>query len=335
MATQSPTVVVAMAMVVVTSAFVFLIVHAMRGGTAASFAAQNKTNNSGSTLVASAQSTTTDQDSDGDELQDWEEVLWNTDPHNKDTDGDVISDGVEVGRGDSPTIVGSGHVADASQQSTSSTPLNNATQEVARNLMTSVMLGIKEKGGVKNVNQQQIIEQALKEAQKYLVVTPFTREDVTSVTSTQESRKAYLLSVGDMFSGMTATNEPEEDTLLRMAQGEKVKSLETLTKTTQSYAQYIEAFKHVPVPSDAVAVHVQLVNALLEYNNALSGIVYLNDDPVRAAASLNLYSTRNQQVGTALVSFKQYLDTNNLFPKTTATTTSPLSSVANTVPTNL
>ncbi|HMO79079.1 MAG TPA: hypothetical protein PJ997_01540 [Candidatus Paceibacterota bacterium] len=46
------------------------------------------------------------QDTDGDGLFDWEEVLWGTDPNNPDTDGDGTKDGDEVKLGRNPLIPG-------------------------------------------------------------------------------------------------------------------------------------------------------------------------------------------------------------------------------------
>lgn len=322
MATQNPVVVVGIAIVAVVVAFVFLIAHAMRGTTALSVVASEQSEPS---LVASTlDATATDQDSDGDDLRDWEEVLWNTDANNPDTDGDGIEDGVEVKRGDSPTILGSGHTANTSLQVASSTASQNATQAVARSLMTSVLMELKNKGsGLKGLDQEKAITDAVTTAQRFLTIIPITPQEVSSVPSTTENRITYALSIQKMFLGMNNTNEPETITLQRIAQGDKVEALETLQKTTESYTRYITAFKMVSVPDDAIEVHVQLVNALLAYNNSLAGVVTMNEDPVRAASALSLYVARNKDMAFALSSLKDYLDTHNMLPKMTAATTPP------------
>ncbi|MDO8594656.1 MAG: hypothetical protein Q7R93_04050 [bacterium] len=45
-------------------------------------------------------------DSDGDELPDWEESLWGTNPHSPDTDNDGTGDGIEVASGRNPAKKG-------------------------------------------------------------------------------------------------------------------------------------------------------------------------------------------------------------------------------------
>jgi hypothetical protein len=48
-------------------------------------------------------------DADEDGLDDWEERLWETDPNNRDSDGDTVNDGEEVSGNRDPSVYGEGN----------------------------------------------------------------------------------------------------------------------------------------------------------------------------------------------------------------------------------
>ncbi len=311
MSAQSPVRVVVFVVMFVVATFAFMVLHALRGDTAAPFATTSK--EAGVGLVAAVETTT--EDIDGDGAQDWEEVLWSTDPKNPDSDGDGIQDGEEINAGNNPKVVGTGHVASISDTGQASTSLpHTATQAVARNLMSNFMLSIKAGETAETIDRDKIIEDALAKSKIFLEIPQFTADEVVVVPSTEDTQKAYVLAVGATFSSMNSRAQPEIQLLQQLAQGGGESTLEALRNTAVTYAEEIELFKKVPTPEDAVQVHIELINALSAYTNTLVGITYFKEDSVRAAASLNLYTARDRQLIVALFGFKQYLDRHNMFP---------------------
>jgi len=67
---------------------------------------QNTSTENQRELLVSVDNNKTSGDSDGDLLQDWEEILWKTDPNNPDTDGDGTKDGVEISLQRDPNVPG-------------------------------------------------------------------------------------------------------------------------------------------------------------------------------------------------------------------------------------
>lgn len=100
-----------------------------------------------------------DKDSDGDGLKDWEEAIFQTDPHKADTDGDGTLDGKEIADGRNPLKVGPDDKLEAPKVEVSDELQNHSdVQQVANSgnitqmIMQQVLKnhGLKELTNVKN-----------------------------------------------------------------------------------------------------------------------------------------------------------------------------------------
>lgn len=320
-ATQNPFGAIIVVIGILVALFVSLVFNALRGNTAMSTTKNTHVTDTQPHLAVADSHMNPDlQDTDGDGLQDWEEVLWSTDAHASDTDGDGVSDGNEVLKGGNPTRFGSNAPTENPEQVASTGIAQTATQAVARELMTSVMHTMQDKTtSDMAIDPNTMIETALKRTRDFMVTTPFTAQEVMGVESNTSTRNEYILEIEKVFISMTTGHESEVQTLQRLAQEtNRGDALRTLENTTREYARLLETFKKVRVPGDAITVHTELVNALIDYNNTLTGIVAFDSDPVRAAASLNLFTVREQQLVVALDNLKRYLENNLMLPNTNA-----------------
>lgn len=288
--------------------FVFLVGYSLHKTTAASFSQDD---------VSAVYSSDGDdlarvdgvsfQDTDGDGLYDWEEVLWSSDPLSPDSDGDGVSDGKEVQAGASP----SKDSATSSGSRLSTTPAVTATQAVSRQLMAAALARTSGSGAQDVKSEEQVLTTALNEAQAYLVVPPYTASEIKSTESTPDSRTIYVATLLGIFTAMTAASEDETFLLQRIAQGD-TSALVPLTSIAETYRGQTEQLRRAPVPSDAAAMHIRLVNALLMYSNALEGIVAFYEDPILAAAALNTFTPRHKELVLAVYDLKLYFDSHNI-----------------------
>jgi hypothetical protein len=329
MIARNPVYVIMLAVCAVVGIFVYLTIHLVQNSNPRTASTPVIPSEQDGVLLATATTPNPlQEDGDDDGLQDWEEVLWNTDPANADTDGDGVSDGVEVSKGDDPTTPGSGRITEGDGFTPDQNTSRTDTESMARNLMTSVILDLsKSPNGAAGVDKDKIVNNLLETTQGFLTVTPLSTESLVIVASTEASRRTYLKDMNTMLTGMTTSNEPESDTMARLARStDKTEPIATLMRTSQSYAVYIETFAQVSVPNDAVKLHIDLVNALRNYNNSLAGMVYIETDPVRAAASLSVYTARNQAVALAMYAYAQYLNSHNMVQSEISTTLNGASS---------
>jgi hypothetical protein len=252
-----------------------------------------------------------EQDPDADGLPDWQETLYGTDPKNPDTDGDGFTDGEEVKGGYDPLVA---RVNEHTSSSTvafggtsSSTLPTTATDALAKELFGSYMLTLNQ-GQTKLTPEEQdvLVKQALVSTRQYLIPPSYTEKDVTVVAATDAARASYLHTVRTTVDAMRVGVPNEIDSLVAMTQGDQAQALRDLTTTTAQYARYTDTLRSIPVPSDAVALHVELVSALLLYINTLEGFSKLTVDPLRAAAAINVFTSAADTLQTAFHAFLTY-----------------------------
>jgi Bacterial TSP3 repeat len=304
---QNPGGVIAVAVFAVIACFVFLVMHALRGNSAAPFSANSNGSGSSAHLAVATQPNTSNTDTDGDALQDWEETLWNTDPHNTDTDGDGVSDGSEVAQGSNPTIFGKDQrpVSDLAQ-STTTALARTTTESVARSLMTSAMLDLKDKDpGNDPVTRNKMVSDAIRVAADSYTPPTFDSKEVVVIPVTKESSREYARAVSTLIDKMVSENPDERATLATLAQGD-TSAARTLGKIAANYYTSIEDFKQIPVPQDAVSIHVDIVNALLQYAYIFESVGAMQEDPMRATVALNNFLLVDQKFQLAFVRFEIY-----------------------------
>lgn len=254
------------------------------------------------------------QDSDHDGLADWEEVLWATDPYNSDTDGDGITDNNEIFSGTNQLVSaielesGEGEVPAVPEEKKSDAP-PTSTEVLAKDLFASYMYSLQKEGAnLSPEEQERMITEALKNVQPLVQAPMFSRSEVRTVPATPETRAQYISEVQKNIFSMTTASGDEDEAFLALAQGDTEWAVETLSATVKSYTEYTEKLKYLAVPEDAGAVHANLVQMLLQYTYAIEGFTYLNTDPLRAAASVNVFQTVRARLVQAVEVMKNYIE---------------------------
>lgn len=236
----------------------------------------------------------TQTDSDGDGVDDWKEVLSNTDPYNPDTDGDGIKDGE-----DKPS--------ENSTQSKKALAADSVTESFFQSLGKTVESKSTAPDGTElfdDDTKKSLIEGALKQAQAvsdkrvvythndvYVDSSVPVRDyfnDVSSVIIKYFVGKASTVkheSATDILRELVATSKDPNHT--------KDDSTAIVLRMHAVRANYIEgqkALKEISVPESQVTLHVKFLNSLSILNESLREFALINEDPVLGIAGYGLYS---------------------------------------------
>jgi hypothetical protein len=245
------------------------------------------------TLIAALGSSIADVDTDSDNLKDWEETLWGTDPKTADTDGDGTSDGEEVAASRNPAIAGDGKTDVVSKEAydprvASTTLEDTATARFSRDFFAKY-LSIKQAGGEVSLDDQQtIIEGIIAEEQSKLTLPSLSLADITV------SDKTTLKQYGDLLGAVSRNRQPEGgNTQLVIIADSIMANDETkllkLKPIQQNYALIISDLRKLPAPRSIIDAHLALVNALVLIESGVRGLTQVTTDPLSAMARAQFY----------------------------------------------
>jgi len=298
---------VAVAAALVVAVFIALVSYAFYGRTGS--IAEHTPQQARLALAEGVVGKNLDVDTDGDGLAAWEELLWGTDPDKADTDMDGVGDGEEVAQNKSPVIAGMGTDADATTAlafAAATTSDLNATQVLAREFFGTYLLSLQEKGVHTTPEEQaRIVKQALTAGRAQLRndLPDYTTDDVHTVPVTPESFRVYVRAVEGEIERMTTKAPANEFGLLEeLAQGDDKNTPQADLRTLAAfYNAGVNTLAALPVPEDALAAHVELVDTLRKYAYGLESIGSIGNDPFRGATALQLFM---QQMGRLPKSFE-------------------------------
>lgn len=258
-----------------------------------------------------------DADADGDGLAAWEELLWGTDPGKPDTDADGVSDGDEVAQNRSPVLAGTGVELNATTTlAFAATTTNdlNATQVLSREFFGTYLLSLQEKGVHTTPDEQaRIVEHALAAGRVRLRndLPTYTSTDVHTVPVTPESYRAYVRAVEGEIERMTTEAPANEYGLLEeLAQSSDKDGPQANLRTLAAfYTAGVHTLAALPVPEDALATHVELVDTLRKYAYGLESLGSIGNDPFRGATALQLFMQQMERLPKSFDTMRAYIDT--------------------------
>lgn len=262
-----------------------------------------------------------EKDTDGDGLMDWEEMLWGTDIKDADTDGDGINDKDDIyGSKKSDVLafdVASGMVLgeEALEHRTSdeADDILNSTEVVARELFGTYMSSVQE-GAVSPTpaEQEKMVADALTAAQPYYEVKKYATGDINAVPSTEKSRQQYSVEVIEKLYAFVDDNINEYAALIMLTQGMHIDNVynvarDELKKTLDQYKSANEALVTMPVPADAVAIHVNLIQNTTQYIGTIEGFGEVKNDPLRATMSVKMFPGVNASLSNSFQEINKYI----------------------------
>ena len=254
--------------------------------------------------MASAAAQYAENDTDGDGVADWEELLWGTDINNPDTDGDGVSDGEET----RASLAVSGSTKSVEPGDFSQGALT-ATEVAARELLGSYLMQVREANiDLSESEQEQLVSQTIDTATKNSVPPTISTTDVVIVPATDATRVEYVLRVAKTVIEMGQSKINDYDLLYQLSANIDSDVKDTLLESVQHTSAGIEELKSIKVPEDAIGIHINLVNAFLGYASTIDNIAVVKEDPLRAVVGLRMLIGYDEALRSAVTEFRKYGD---------------------------
>lgn len=243
------------------------------------------------------------QDSDGDGLRDWEEVLYHTDPHNPDTDGDGTPDGLEVKLGRDPTIPNTSK--DPGQPNdlvATSTPAQDTGSAQPQNLTKQLAAQIGREIIARRIANPDVPFDPQSAGQNLIdrftssfpnnIPEPLTEKDIViGHTDTAAAVKAYEMSLRDIvainFKELYA--KPDIQIFSEALAAQDYGELAALDPYLAQYERTITQLKKLPVPPRLAALHLEYLNLAVAQENSIRKMRAAGDDLVAAVFATKQY----------------------------------------------
>lgn len=269
-----------------------------------------------------------EQDTDGDGLLNWEENLWGTDPKRVDSDNDGTTDGDEAHQNRNPLKAGpndtlaSGDFPNngAAAGSSGTGSANGAksgqkvaletteTAEVSRNLFAAYLEAKRLGLPIDEATKKRIVERAVAEKLSSTKTKTYTSADIF-ISSSQDMEK-YSSDLRAAFSAGTAkvaSNQSEIDILQNAMKSNDTAELTKLDPIIANYSAILSATEKISVPQEFVSQHVALLNGLSAVLNDIRGFRSMFEDPMLGLVAVGSYYADVQKMGTAMQSISTSL----------------------------
>ena len=256
------------------------------------FTSQGTKEQSGNTeLVATPEPSRTlssaDQDSDGDGLPDWKEVLYNTDPHNPDSDGDGVSDGDEAAQGSNPARSGT-----ETSSSGYTAPNGLPTSEALGREVFAAYLSLKQEGAIDDTAVATAVEGVVSEhlRDNAPLQAHYTIKDISqSAADDEAARASYRAQVDAAIAKADAVPEYELSTAYRLLDTENLSHADTLKEDAEIYREITDDLLALSVPASYAKTHLDLINAFDAIASAVHELSVRYGDPYDMLVAVNVF----------------------------------------------
>lgn len=259
-------------------------------------------------------------DSDGDGLKDWEEELWNTNPINSDSDGDGTSDAEEIKKGRNPLVAGPEDALDPVSAAAKVNPESKKdipdTERLARELFATYLASRRE-GLPLTENEIATMVDTVTASVPADSTPRFTERDITAQEDeTATAFRAYGSALGAAFNKPWPGRENELAVFERAIQDPNEETarldLATLTPVAFAYQNLSRNFVSIPVPTAPRALHLRSANALADIGEAVRGMGFAFDDPVKAFGATARYLDAGERLGESLKGIRALLESQGI-----------------------
>ncbi|MCW9054946.1 MAG: thrombospondin type 3 repeat-containing protein [Candidatus Pacebacteria bacterium] len=250
-------------------------------------------------------------DSDNDGLRDWEEVLLKTDPNLADTDGDGTSDGDEIAQDRDPLISGPNDTSTGSSQGISREMVESLpdTEKLAFKLFEGY-IDLKQRGYLGTSIEENFVSSLVGSNVVPITAPINTADDV--LISPEVTPEAYRASLQSAWSPLFNVKEDELITFTRIIDSGDESGFTKLQYAKAQYEATITLLKGVAVPTDAVSIHVDMLNAFSFFVSVLDAMANTNSDPLAALTAISGYTEGEAKIKAALGRLNTYLIINSV-----------------------
>lgn len=238
----------------------------------------------------------TELDSDSDGVPDWEENLWNTDPHKKDSDGDGIDDKQAIvlmqqkantfSLPDEPIVFAGNRIV--SSTSTGSV----IAQKLFSSYFTESSFAT-EKIGPSNLSS--IARQTSDYTKTFTKekMSPPTLSSLSELTilpnTTTENIKYYANTAITILSAPSAVGITDVGIFANFVEKEDLGFFTQMKSVAEQYNRIITELIAIPVPRELASVHLQLIRSIQAFTHATMLMSTIENDPIMGIQVVTYY----------------------------------------------
>lgn len=235
------------------------------------------------------------KDTDRDGVLDWEESLWGTDPNKSDTDGDGVTDDIE--------IVNLKQKEETEIEVTNKTEPLTQTDQFSRELFSTVA-ALNESGQLNQTTTDALTNSLIKELENQTPrKTYYISEIKTTTDGSLDALNTYTNAMKTLYNTKYPGNEGVMNVLIESLANNEDIDVAVLAKLKPIIAQ-IDALMadmlKITVPEKLSTLHLNILNALERWKEGLNDIQLVGDDALMAVRAISQYETNVTLVEDAL-----------------------------------
>jgi hypothetical protein len=254
-----------------------------------------------------------DKDSDGDNLADWEEALWATDPENPDSDGDGTLDGEEILTNRNPLVAG----PDDFLQTTvvGEEVVSDDGLTLSGQFGKDFFIGyasLRGSGSTREVSPEIFYKTITDNVAKIEPVENYKVSDLRTTDNSLTSIRNYGNSLGRNFKLGISNEENELAVIVAILEGKKDENVEKLKEIAGKHREILELNLLVSVPSEVKVLHLAMLNSYNRFINSLENLSKVLVDPLIGIVGLGQYSQETEVFTKMVVDLKEYFVLKNV-----------------------
>ncbi|MBX4211067.1 hypothetical protein KW783_03805 [Candidatus Parcubacteria bacterium] len=259
---------------------------------------------------------TAEIDSDSDGLKDWEESLWQTDPHKADTDGDSTKDGAEVAAGRNPVVKGPHDQLEITNKT--ATPANDdnspktITDAFSRQFFARY-LELKKSGvAITPEVETNLIKELLNQGYFAPDGKLYANYDLTVNRALNADSADAIFAYGNAVGKILLKYAPKKGTeneyviLERSFNDENEKEVDKLAEHVSDYERTVRDLLKVPTPPSATSLHLAFINATARVLDSIRAMKNLYKDPVASYGNVAKYPENIDALANSIKDLKSY-----------------------------
>jgi len=245
------------------------------------------------------------QDSDGDGLKDWEELLYGTDPNNPDTNGNGVPDKQEIAeRGDNQhplTTTGAG-----SQNKTDDRNINK-TEELGFNLINQ-LLAMQQAGTLNSDSISDLSNSKINSLFAESNIKAYLKSDIKiSKSSTRQEILQYGNNFLVLFNKLSSVIESVPTNIRNYNSFSDPTFKTQIEKMSSAYSDLGLNLIKLSAPEEIANLHLLIINNQIRMGFYLSQISNMNEDPIGALIFIRKFEETFAQQSTLFQNLENYL----------------------------
>jgi len=240
-------------------------------------------------------------DSDNDGLKDWEEVLFGTNPKNPDTNGDGILDGEENDNGTLKTSDG------IDRSKIEELP---ATEKLAFKLFEGY-IDLKQRRYLGTNIEGNFIAGLVESSLPTISYETYTESDISIDHQNTKNLKTnafeYRTELDLAWQPLFLVTEDELITFTKIIDNGDLNGLAQLKFAKSKYEETIQNMLNVSVPSNALSIHLDILNAFSSFVGVLDTMIHVEEDPLVALIAIDGYTNSEKRIKGSIERLRTYL----------------------------